>query len=246
VLLAISVTSALIDQDATTNTVSDAIQRFLPKNTEATTAISTVVSEIDTVFNYSTRAGWIAGIALLWLASTLFGSMRSGLNAIFHIPTPRFFILYKLKDLVMTVIVAVLVMAATVATPLLSLLETSWQHLLPGDTWVWFHAMGSRFTSITFTTVVFLVLYRVVPNKNLPWPIILMSTVFAVVFWEGARVLFTWYMSSASNLSKFYGGYLALASLALWLYYSSVLFLLSAELAQFVYTRRVEQRSPTA
>ncbi len=245
VLLAISITSALIDQETTKNTVLEALQQFMPMNTQAALVVEGVVAEIDAVFNYSTLAGWIAGIALVWLASSLFGSMRTGLNAIFHIPTPKFFLLYKIKDLVLTVIVALLVLIATVLTPIVSLL-VEW---LQGT--VFLNALhlessgSAQVFSVVSTCVVFVVLYRVVPNQKLPGTIVLLSTAFAVVMWELARLAFTWYVNSATNLSLFYGSYLAVVSLALWLYYSSLVFLVAAELAQYVHMRRVEHRSPT-
>jgi membrane protein len=92
----------------------------------------------------------------------------------------------------------------------------------------------------------FFVLYRFVPNKRLPWQIVIISTIAAVGLWELARVVFTWYVNSATNFSKFYGGYIVLASLALWFYYSAFIFLISAELAQYIYVKRTEHQAPEA
>ncbi|MCO6465004.1 MAG: YihY/virulence factor BrkB family protein [Bradyrhizobiaceae bacterium] len=245
VLLAISMLSGLIDEKAMHGTLTDLVTQLVPGNLQAASFAQMVVRELDAVISYRTVAGWIAGIALLWLASALFGAMRSGLNAIFHIPTPKLFILYKVKDLLLTIVVAFLILLATMVTPLISLLELHWHQALEAMNMMWLDNIGARLTSIIITSVLFLVLYRFVPNKRLPWQIGLLSTVFAVVFWELARLVFTWYVNNTTNLSLFYGGYLALASLALWFYYSSFIFLFAAELAQFIYTRRHEHRSPT-
>ncbi len=246
IILAISVASNFLDEQATKETVASVLRQLLPSGIQATETTTLIVRELGAVFNYSTIAGWFAGVALIWVASALFGSMRTGLNAIFHIPTPKFFVWYKIKDLVLTLIVALMVVVATVTLPLFSILQGEWSSWLHGSPLIWLETLGAQVVSIIFTTVFFLVLYATVPNKRLPLPIIAMSTMFAVLLWEIARAAFTWYVNSASNLSKFYGGYLALASLALWFYYSSMVFLLSAELAQFIYVRRREHRSPTA
>lgn len=245
VLLAVSVLSGLLDEHATRQTLEIILTQLIPQNIVAADYAQVVLHEVDAVFNYRTVAGWIAAVALLWLASALFGSMRSGLNAIFHVPTPRFFIWYKIKDLLLTVIVSVLILLATVVTPLLSLVDQNWHQALAQLNWMWLDTVGTRMISISMTTVMFLVLYRFIPNRRLPWIIVLLSTAIAVSLWELARVVFTWYVNSASNLSLFYGGYLALASLALWFYYSSFIFLIAAEIAQFIYVRKVEKRSPT-
>lgn len=246
ILLVISIVSGVIDEQATKETVRLFLTQLLPTNIEATKTISTVIFELGAVFSYRTLTGWIAGVALLWLSSALFSSMRTGLNAIFHIPTPKFFILYKLKDLLLTIITTALIIATTLVSPALSVIEETGRTLFPNGDHLQIMGLTAQLISLIATTVMFFVLYRFVPNKRLPWQIVVMSTIAAVGLWEFARVLFTWYVNSATNFSKFYGGYIVLASLALWFYYSAFIFLISAELAQYIYVKRTEHHAPEA
>lgn len=246
ILLVISIVSGVIDEQATKETVRLFLTQLLPTNIEATKTISTVIFELGAVFSYRTLTGWIAGVALLWLSSALFSSMRTGLNAIFHIPTPKFFILYKLKDLLLTIITTALIIATTLVSPALSVIEETGRTLFPNGDHLQIMGLTAQLISLIATTVMFFVLYRFVPNKRLPWQIVVMSTIAAVGLWEFARVLFTWYVNSATNFSKFYGGYIVLASLALWFYYSAFIFLISAELAQYIYVKRTEHHAPAA
>lgn len=244
VILVLSIVSGFIDESTTKEAVTRLLTGFLPQNTQATGLITSIVTEVGVVFNYGTVAGWIAGIALLWLASTLFSSLRTGLNAIFHIPTPKLFLWYRLKDMFLTIIATVLILIVTLLSPLLTITQTLWVDVLPSS--LGLVASGLTFTAISLTTtaVVFLVLYQIVPNRRLPRPIVIMSTLLAVILWELARVLFSWYVNSATNFSAFYGGYVALASFALWLYYSAFVFLIAAELGQYVHTKRTEHVAP--
>ena len=244
IILVISVVSGFIDEAQARETVELFLRQVLPENIEATQSIATVVYELGTVFTYRSVAGWIAGGILLWLSSALFSSMRTGLNAIFHIPTPKFFVWYRLMDLLLTIITAALILITTSATPVLTVLQEYSANQLDDPTGVLF-GYSAQVASIAAAVVLFIVLYRFVPNKRLPWQIVFMSTLFAVGMWELARVAFTWYVNTASTLSRFYGGYIVLASLALWFYYSSFIFLVSAELAQFIFVRRTENRSPS-
>lgn len=246
ILLVISIVSGLIDEQATKETVRLFLTQLLPTNIEATKTISTVIFELGAVFSYRTLTGWIAGVALLWLSSALFSSMRTGLNAIFHIPTPKFFILYKLKDLLLTIITTALIIATTLVSPMLSVIEETGRSLFPNGDHLQIMGLTAQLISLIATTVMFFVLYRFVPNKRLPWQIVIISTIAAVGLWELARVVFTWYVNSATNFSKFYGGYIVLASLALWFYYSAFIFLISAELAQYIYVKRTEHQAPEA
>ena len=245
-VLIVSLVSGLHDVDKTKDTVEAALVQFFPKNTEASSLIAGVIAELGAIFNYSSIAGWIAGIALLWLSSALFSSLRTGLNAIFHIPTPKFFVLYKLKDMAFTIITVVLILVVTLLSPLLTLIEQYWRSAVQVDNTGIIFGFTVQAASLVSTFALFLALYKLVPNRRLPWPIVFMSTGFAVGLWELARTLFSWYVNSAANFSKFYGGYVALASFALWLYYSAFIFLLSAELGQYIYVLRTEKHVPEA
>lgn len=244
VILVLSIVSGVIEESTTKEAVKQLLTSFLPQNTKATGLIASIVSEVGVVFNYGTLTGWIAGIALLWLASTLFSSLRTGLNAIFHIPTPKIFLWYRLKDMFLTIVSAILILIVTLLSPLLTITQSLWMGILPDS----LDAFASGFilaaASLLSTAIVFMVLYRIVPNGRLPRAIVIMSTILAVVLWEVARVLFSWYVNSATNFSAFYGGYVALASFALWLYYSAFVFLLSAELAQFIHAFRTKKPIP--
>jgi membrane protein len=246
VLMTISIISTYLNADAVKLAVAQAITQVMPASVNAATVVSDVVMELSTVFNYSSLAGWIAGFILVWTASALFSSMRSGLNAIFHIPTPKIFIWYRLKDIALTLILVCLLSASVLLSPLMSLIQNAGLGLMPEDWRPWVLGWTIRAITIGVTFITFLAIYRIVPNRRLPWPIIWMSTGISVVFWELARILFAWYVTHSQNLGRFYGGYVVLASLALWLYYSALVFLLAAEIAQFIHTRWTQHENPAA
>ncbi len=243
-LLGISVVSAIIGEVTTKSAVVELSIRFLPGNANIIDAVNAVIQEVRMVFEYNTLTGWIGGLALLWTASALFSAMRTGLNNIFHIETKRIFIFYRIKDMIMTVTVALLILVTTLISPILSLVETYSQTLLPDGAEQFFFGATAQVVSIIATSILFLTLYRFVPNKRLPWQIVWVSTVAAVVLWESARMVFTWYVNSTTAFSTFYGGYVAIISLALWMYYSSIVFLLCAELGQYIYVVRQEHHPP--
>lgn len=246
VLVAIGIVGGMLDEASTKESIRQALTTVMPSGIEATDTISQVIFEVSAVFNYSTLAGWIAGFILLWTSSALYSSLRTGLNAIFHIETPKIFIIYKLKDMAFTIITVVLIVLTTFVSPAFTLVEDFGAWLLPDRTESFILSIGAQLVSLTSTLVLFLFLYFFVPNRRLPWQIVVMSTLISVGLWEAARALFTWYVGASVAISKFYGGYIALVSLALWAYYSSLIFLFGAELAQFIYVRRTEHRSPEA
>lgn len=245
-LVAIGIASGVMDETSTKESVQRFMTNLFPAGTEAASTVGGIVHELTLVFNYGTVAGWVAGVILLWTASALFSSLRTGLNAVFEVETPKFFLVYKLKDIALTIITVLLVIAATFASPLLSIVESVGSAFVPDDAKGIVLGFTARMVSLAVTTILFLFLYWMVPNQRLPRGVIIASTVMAVILWELARVVFAWYITSASNLGRFYGGYVVLASIALWAYYSSLVFLLSAEIGQFIYAAILRRRARRA
>lgn len=246
VLMTISIISTFLDPSAVKQTVAITLAQLLPSGINATTLITDVIMELSTVFNYSSVAGWVAGFILVWTASALFSSMRSGLNAIFHIDTPKIFLWYRLKDIGLTMMLVTLLSASIVLSPLMTFFQSTGQDIIPLDWQEWVFGWTARLITIAVTAITFLAIYRIVPNRRIAWPIVMMSAGIAVVFWESARFIFTWYITHSQNMGKFYGGYVVVASLALWLYYSALVFLLAAEIAQFVHVRWTTKTNPEA
>ncbi len=58
------------------------------------------------------------------------------------------------------------------------------------------------------------------------------SALMATIFWEIARQIFGYYLAHAAALDRVYGAYLFLVAVVLWIYYSSLMFILGAEIGQ--------------
>jgi membrane protein len=84
----------------------------------------------------------------------------------------------------------------------------------------------------------FLFIFRIVPNVLLPRKIVITSTIICVVSIEIARNLFAWYLTEIASYGKFYGTYAVIVSMAIWIYYSSLIILLSAEVSKFWYDKK--------
>jgi membrane protein len=79
--------------------------------------------------------------------------------------------------------------------------------------------------------LLFLGLYRWVPNRNVPWRSALWSALAAALAWEGASAAFTWYLSSGlARYALIYGSLGTVVALLLWVYISSLIVLFSAHL----------------
>lgn len=221
-----------------TNFLSD----ILPHNEMTSNMLTSTIQEVNLIFGQSTVAGIIGLISLAWLSSTLFSSLRSGLNTVFEIETRKIFVFYKIKDIVLTVLIAVLMLISSYALPLASVLMSSIQGVLQPPLRDWFSQFSVMMISLSSSFLLYFGLFRFVPNKRQPKFIVYISTLLSVVLIEISRRVFSWYVVRFGTYGKFYGTYAVLVSIAVWIYYMILIILLSAEISSFIYRKVIIPR----
>ena len=184
-------------------------------------------------------------VILVWTSSALFSSLRTGLNAIFSIPTPKFFLVYKVKDLAFTIIIGILILLSTFFTPLISLMSSSVMSLSPAlGAWSVSNVLAVGISAGT-ALVFFAVILRFVPNKPQPFFIIAWASATSTFLWEIARGAFTYYLNHIASFGRFYGTFSVFVAASLWMYYSALIILVSAEVAEYFYELRQEKHGRT-
>lgn len=164
------------------------------------------------------------------LSYQVFASYESALNAIFKVKTKRRFIFSVLIALlVVTLIIALLMMsfAASSIVPLLKTLSPFFPGLKLGKITQFIIRFVLPFMLVLFTVTV---LYLLVPKKKIYLIDSFNGAIFTTIFLEIAKHLFTWYVSSVVELGKIYGPLTAFISFLLWVFYSSSIFLIGAEI----------------
>ncbi len=191
-----------------------------------------VLRELRIAFAHSSIAGVIGAVGLLWSASALLQSLRTGLDAVFgRDSTSTGWLLHRLRDAALTVallLVSLLLGALTIGWSILTAFGTE---LLP-EPW---HSPLRWTLGLAITLVVefalFLFLFSAVPSRPPALRVRLVASLAAVVLLELARVGFLYYLQHVPLLGYIYGSYIGLAALGLWTYYASFLLLLSATVA---------------
>ncbi|MFN8359768.1 MAG: YihY/virulence factor BrkB family protein [Candidatus Kapaibacterium sp.] len=237
-LVAMGILGSVIDRETLGQTINRILTDSLPPNQLSSDMISGALSELHTVFQLSSIAGWIGGLALLWTSSALFSSLRTGLNAIFSITTQRFFLVYKFMDILLTLILMALLLASTLIAPTAAFVSSTGKNLLPPTVFSWVSGATVHFVGLASAMLFFYFLYRFIPNKKLPRFIVLTATLLCTALWEIARFGFAWYLTNIGSFGKVYGVYAIIVTIGVWIYYSSLITLLSAEAAEFWYEKK--------
>jgi membrane protein len=172
----------------------------------------------------------IIGIIILVLTvSGVFGELQSALNAVWKVDDRAFSITRLMRARVVSIglviglgfllLVSLVIDAAVSATS-----GYINQHFRYGAA---FFGTLSVIISFGLTWTLFAAIYKVLPDKLLDWRDVIFGAFVTAIAFEGGKGLIGLYLGKSTVISS-YGAAGALASVLLWIYYSSQIFLLGA------------------
>lgn len=234
IFIIFSILGMVLDKPAIAGEIGALIDRFVPYADQAATIKRLVLDRVDEFRIFKSTAGAIGLIGILIASSGLFGSMRTILNRVYKVRAKRFFLIGKLRDLGLVLLVLLYFLLSTTVLPSLEILQrfadrTAFLH--------WFQMSGFEdFTAgiISFLIILlgFFTLYLYIPHTKLPRRVVAISALSAAVLWEIAKQLFSYYVTHAVTLKKVYGAYTLIIVSAFWIYYTSIVFIVGAEIGQ--------------
>lgn len=211
-------------------------KELLPATESTNTLVQEVIKEVNTIFNKSSYVGLIGIIILLWISSTLISTIRTALNTVFDLESKRIFFLYRLKDILLVILFAILIVLYSYALPIVNFAhDVLLKFLHPSFHWLIGGAILKTFTLLCGFVLYYLV-FSYVPNSKIPRLARFTSIAVCLLAMEISTIGFTWYLSTLADYGKFYGTYAIIVSIAFWIYYSSVIILISAEIGNLVKT----------
>ena len=169
----------------------------------------------------------ILGLAgLIWTSTWVFSSLRTALNLIFHVEKGQGILHGKTVDLLMILLAGFFLFSSMTLTSVMTYLQGFPLGIKPV-----IQLILKYLVPFLFTFCMFFLTYKIVPNRNIPFPVAFQAACFTSVLWEAAKLVFGWYVSHLARFSMVYGSLSALAVFFLWVYYSSAILLLGGEIA---------------
>lgn len=182
----------------------------------------------------------LIGFALfLWFSTRLFGSLRAVLREIFGLSQDRGILRGKLFDLQMVLISSALFLLNLGVTVVLNLARGLGLEALGLSP----RSVGIVETAYAFVTAwlfifaMFLLIFRYIPARRLPWRSAALAAGLTAVGWEVLKAGFSVYLTRFANFESVYGNLATVIVVVVWLYYCSIVFLLGGE-AAYVYEQR--------
>jgi membrane protein len=199
---------------------------------------SLIEGTIERVIQLRGPVGLLGGLTLVWSASGFFSSLTYNIERAWPLASSRSILQRRLVALAMVVTLALLMIASILANALLE--------VLPRDPLIGrASALGiplwegvSSLMPWLLTFLMYLSLYRWLPNTRVTWRGAAWGAGVATVLWQAAGAVFLWYLESGLvHYELVYGSLGALVVLMLWIYISCWLTLAGAHLSAAISQR---------
>ena len=239
VLIIFAVLGNILDSSYVQFQVNTLIETIIPYSKYSEFVKKIIFNRINEVIEYRNIAGIIGGFGLLFAASSLFSSMRTILNKVYGVETDVNILIAKLRDFALVFMVIIIFFITTISMPTIDLLRQKageWTPLEFLTNGIFSHVIFSLL-SLLLIFIVFSLLYFTVPLRKLGRKATMMSALWAAILWEAAKQLFGYYLYNFAAFNRIYGAYALVVVVAFWIYYSSVVFIIGAEIGQLYYER---------
>jgi membrane protein len=200
---------------------------------------------VGQVVGQRTGFGLVGVLLLVWVSTRLIGSLRSALRSVFDIREDRGIVAGKIFDAKMVLVAGTLFVANTAITIALEAVQTYGLEMLglteSGEVVV-LQAAYAQLVAYGFIFLMFVLIYRYLPARRVPWRIALVAATFTAVVFELLKSVFAWYVANIADYTSPYGTLATFILLVFWIYYSAVVFVLGGVVGQVYELHRLRRR----
>jgi membrane protein len=234
-IIALTIGSAFYERNIVQDELINQVSRLVGR--ESAKEIEQILSNA-TLDKTNTIAKIGGVITLIFSATTVFISLQSSLNKIWHIkPKPKNgiikFSLNRLLSLAMVASIGFVLLVSLVIDALLMLFQEFLSHILEGTT-LYILGLINIIISLGIITVVFGLLFKVLPDAKINWKDVWVGSIVTMLLFTMGKFLIGFYLGN-SSFNSAYGAAGSLVIILVWIYYSTTIFLFGAELTA-VYT----------
>lgn len=182
-------------------------------------------------------------IGALWSASNGINAFIKSSNEAYEVEETRSFIVVRLISLALTVSLIVAVIVAIILPVFgdlilqlvssISGISSGMETLLQVLRWA---------ISIVILTAFIMLLYRVAPNKKIPFKHIIPGSVIASVLWQVISLGFSIYVSNFGNYSATYGSLGGIIILMIWFFLTGLILMVGALITVLYHNKQIDEQ----
>jgi membrane protein len=218
--------SQFLESEEARTALNNTLSEVLPAASE------TVQQVVEQTIDARGSIGLIAGIGLLWSASTLFNQLTTSLNVVWN-ASPRPFWRRRLIALISVLTIAILFLLSITFSALAVI-------RFPGEGTVLSGWLNSS-VGLAVTILLFWVMYHGIPNTPVKIWASFGGAMLSALLWQAAKGIFAWYLASGlNNYGAVYGSLASVIALVLWVYISALILFIGAEFGAALQRELVE------
>lgn len=178
-------------------------------------------------------------IGLLYGAHQTFLALEPAMNIIWSVTETRHWLQQRLVAIGATFLSLLLLGADLGVTYLFASLQRLNEPVFHTHVASLLLGMGLTLLPMLITTVLFAMLYRLLPARTISWKPALTGAVVAALLWELTKFGFGLFLLYIHSYDRLYGSLSSLVILVVWAYYTMAILLLGAEVAaDYAFMRR--------
>ena len=222
ILAIISVWGFLLGSDVEQTELARKIAEVIPVSTEY------IVETVEGVASARAITGVASVLGLIWASSAAFGAIRKGINNAWGIRKTRPFLEERLIDFGLVIGAGLLMVALLFVTPILSFFREAAGYVAPDVNIDFLFSLVSRVVSPVLSFIIFLTLYRFLPNTKVQFKDVWLGALVASMAFDGAKWGFLYYIQTFPVYNVVYGSVGAVMALLTWVYVSAIILLFGA------------------
>jgi membrane protein len=212
--------------------LQDKLLNYVGDNIPGATNI--LKQNIASIIELRGAMGVLSILIFIWGASAFFSAVSLAINRAWDIRQyHRHFFIRKASELGMVFGIGILFLLSLGTSAIISIIFKA-LNLPAADLIV--VDVGSRLAAFLLILIVFLLLYKLIPNTKTYWRYIWQGALISAILFEIARTLFIFYVNNLANYQLIYGSIASIIVLLVWIYYSAFIMILGAEFT-FQYDR---------
>ncbi len=229
-IITLSIGTTLYERDTVQKELVNQIGNLIGK--ESTVQIERIILNASTDMS-GTMARTIGIATLVFSATTVFMSLQTSLNNMWKIKSKpeRGWLKYitnRLLSFAMVVSFGFVLLVSLLIDTVLVLVQTSLSSLFDGLT-PYLLSGFNILLSFVIVSLIFGLLFKVLPDAKIYWRDVWVGAVITTTLFVAGKFLIGVYMGN-SNLTSAYGAAGSFALILIWVYYSTIIFLLGAEI----------------
>lgn len=186
----------------------------------------------------------LVGILLfLFSATAIFSQLQAGLNKIWHVaPDPRLggiqaFLIKRLLSVAMVIVIWFALLLSLVLTALISQVLGAIKGSAPDFVEQRLGLLINESATFVVAVLLFAAIYKILPDALLQWRDVWAGAILTAALFVVGKILIGWYLRVADIGSSWGASAASTAAALVWVYYSSLIVLLGAELTQVCATQ---------